>query len=223
MPWLRKKGLLLATDHVLVYTNEAQYLRKLILDGELGDLLYWDSVRLNLGAVRNDYNVLWDLAVHDVSLFYHVIGRMPKEVLAVGTSHVSGYPESMAQLHMFFDGTFVAQTHVNWLSPVKMRHGVLVGTKKSVYYNDQEASDKLRIYDRCVTCSEEGKTAYHLGDVMSPYIQPGDALRNEVRQLVEGIRTGKPPIADGHAGLQVVKILAAAARSLACGSQKVKV
>ena len=218
-----QKGLLLATDHVLVYTNEAQYLRKLILDGELGDLLYWDSVRLNLGAVRNDYNVLWDLAVHDVSLFYHVIGRMPKEVLAVGTSHVSGYPESMAQLHMFFDGTFVAQTHVNWLSPVKMRHGVLVGTKKSVYYNDQEASDKLRIYDRCVTCSEEGKTAYHLGDVMSPYIQPGDALRNEVRQLVEGIRTGKPPIADGHAGLQVVKILAAAARSLACGSQKVTV
>ena len=218
-----QKGLLLATDHVLVYTNEAQYLRGLIQSGELGDLLYWDSVRLNLGAVRNDYNVLWDLAVHDVSLFYHVIGRMPSEVLAVGTSHVPGYPESMAQLHMFFDGNFVAQTHVNWLSPVKMRHGVLVGTKKSVYYNDLEASEKLRIFDRCVSCGADGKMAYHLGDVMSPYIQPGDALRNEVKQLVEGIRTGKPPVADGHAGLQVVKILAAAARSLESGSLRVKV
>ena len=218
-----QKGLLLATDHVLVYTNEAQYLRKLIQGGELGELLYWDSVRLNLGAIRSDYNVLWDLAVHDVSLFYHVIGRMPKEVLAVGTSHLPGYPESMAQLHMFFEGNFVAQTHVNWLSPVKMRHGVLVGTKKSVYYNDLEASEKLRIYDRCISCSAEGKTDYHLGDVLSPYIPAGDALRNEVRQLVEGVRTGKAPIADGDAGLQVVKILAAAARSLACGSQKVTV
>ena len=101
--------------------------------------------------------------MHDVSLFYHVIGRMPKEVLAVGTSHVPGYPESMAQLHMFFDGNFVAQTHVNWLSPVKMRHGVLVGTKKSAYYNDQEASDKLRIYDRCVSCNADGKTVLPFG------------------------------------------------------------
>lgn len=219
----RQKKLLLATDHVLCYTNEAQYLRNLIARGELGDLLYWDSVRLNLGAVRSDYNVLWDLAVHDVSLFYHVIGRMPKEVLAVGTSHVAGHPESMAQLHMFFDNNFVAQTHVNWLSPVKMRHGVLVGTQKSVYYNDLEASEKLRIYDRCVTCSVEGKMGYHLGDVLSPYIPPGDALRNEVRQLVEAVRIGKAPIADGNAGLDVVRILEAAERSLRCGSQKVPV
>ena len=219
----KKKGLLLATDHVLCYTNEAQYLHNLLQSGELGELLYWDSVRLNLGAVRSDYNVLWDLAVHDVSLFYHVTGRMPVEVLATGTSHLPGFPESMAQLHMFFDDNFVAQTHVNWLSPVKMRHGALVGTKKSAYYNDQEASEKLRIYDRCVTCGSDGKPGYHLGDVLSPFIPPGDALRNEVRQLVEGIRTGKPPIADGYAGLQVVKILAAAERSLRSGSQRVKV
>lgn len=218
-----EKGLLLATDHVLCYTNEAQYLRNLLQSGELGELLYWDSVRLNLGAVRHDYNVLWDLAVHDVSLFYHVTGRTPKEVIAVGTSHVPGYPESMAQLHMFFDGPFVAQTNVNWLSPVKMRHGVLVGTKKSVYYNDQEASEKLRVYDRCVECNSEGKMNYHLGDVISPFIPPGDALRNEVKQLVEGVRTGKKPIADGYAGLQVVKILAAAERSLRSGSQRVTV
>ena len=218
-----KKGLLLATDHVLVYTNEAQYLRNLIQRGDLGELLYWDSVRLNLGAVRNDYNVLWDLAVHDVSLFYHVIGRMPKEVLAVGTSHVPEHPESMAQLHMFFENAFVAKVNVNWLSPVKMRHGVLVGTQKSVYYNDLEASEKLRVYDRCVTCSEAGKMGYHLGDVLSPFIPPGDALRNEVKQLVEGIRTGKPPIADGYAGLDVVRILAAAERSLRSGSLKVQV
>lgn len=218
-----QKGLLLATDHVLVYTNEAQYLRNLIQRGELGELLYWDSVRLNLGAMRSDYNVLWDLAVHDVSLFYHVIGRMPKAVLAVGTSHVAGYPESMAELHMFFDGPFVAKVNVNWLSPVKMRHGVLVGTQKSVYYNDLEASEKLRVYDRCVTCSGEGKAGYHLGDVLSPFIPPGDALRNEVKQLVEAIRTGKPPIADGQAGLDVVKILEAAERSLRSGSLKVSV
>ena len=218
-----KKGLLLATDHVLCYTNEAQYLRSLLQSGELGELLYWDSVRLALGAVRNDYNVLWDLAVHDVSLFYHVTGLMPTEVLAVGTSHLPGFPESMAQLHMFFEGNFVAQTHVNWLSPVKMRHGVLVGTKKSAYYNDQEASEKLRVYDRCVTCNSDGKAAYHLGDVLSPFIPPGDALRNEVKQLVEGVRTGKKPIADGYAGLQVVKILEAAERSLRSGSQRVKV
>ncbi len=218
-----KKGLLLATDHVLCYTNEAQYLHNLIQSGELGELLYWDSVRLNLGAVRNDYNVLWDLAVHDVSLFYHVTGRMPTEVLAVGTSHLPGFPESMAQLHMFFEDNFVAQTHVNWLSPVKMRHGALVGTKKSAYYNDQEASEKLRIYDRCVTCGSDGKPGYHLGDVLSPFIPPGDALRNEVKQLVEGVRTGKKPIADGYAGLQIVKILAAAERSLRSGSQRVKV
>ncbi len=218
-----QKKLLLATDHVLVYTNEAQYLRNLIQRGELGELLYWDSVRLNLGAVRSDYNVLWDLAVHDVSLFYHVIGRMPKEVLAVGTSHVPGHPESMAQLHMFFENSFVAKVNVNWLSPVKMRHGVLVGTQKSVYYNDLEASEKLRVYDRCVTCNEEGKTGYHLGDVLSPFIPPGDALRNEVKQLVEGIRTGKAPVADGDAGLQVVRILEAAEKSLRSGSQKVPV
>ncbi|MBP2666478.1 MAG: oxidoreductase domain protein [Firmicutes bacterium] len=218
-----KKGLLLATDHVLVYSNEAQYLHNLLKSGELGELLYWDSVRLNLGAVRHDYNVLWDLAVHDVSLFYHVTDRMPTEVLAVGTSHVPGYPESMAQLHMFFDGPFVAQVNVNWLSPVKMRHGVLVGTKKSVYYNDQEASEKLRVYDRCVECDSKGKTTYHLGDVLSPFIAPGDALRNEVKQLVEGVRTGKKPIADGFAGLQVVRILEAAERSLRSGSQRVKV
>ena len=225
-----KKGLLLATDHVLVYTNEAAYLRNLIESGELGDLLYFDSVRLNLGAVRNDYNVLWDLAVHDVSLFYHMVGRMPHEVLAVGTSHVPGLPESMAQLHMFFDGSFVAQSHVNWLSPVKMRHGVLVGTKKSVYYNDLEASEKLRIYDRGVkqpdleTMKQAAfKMEYRLGDVVSPFVPPGDALRNEVRQLVDAIRTGKKPIADGYAGLQVVKILAAAEKSLRQGSIRIPV
>ena len=219
----KQKKLLLATDHVLVYSNEAQYLRNLIARGELGELLYWDSVRLNLGAVRDDYSVLWDLAVHDVSLFYHVIGRMPKEVLAVGTSHVQGHPESMAQLHMFFEGSFVANINVNWLSPVKMRHGVLVGTQKSAYYNDLEASEKLRVYDRCVTCGNGGKMEYHLGDVLSPFIPPGDALRNEVKQLVEAIRTGNSPIADGYAGLDVVKILEAASRSLQKKNQKVAV
>ena len=223
-----KKGLLLAVDHVLVYANEAAYLKKIIDSGDLGDLLYFDSVRLNLGAVRNDYNVLWDLAAHDVSLYYHMVGRMPTEVLAVGTSHVPGLPESMAQLHMFFDDTFVAQTHVNWLSPVKMRHGVLVGTKKSVYYNDLEASEKLRIYDRSVRQADatgsgaQFKMDYRLGDVVSPYVPPGDALRNEVRQMVAGIRTGTKPIADGYAGLQVVKILEAAEKSLRSDSRKIK-
>jgi len=224
-----QRKLLLAVDHVLVYNNEALYLKNLIDSGELGELLYFDSVRVNLGAVRQDYNVLWDLAVHDISLLYHLVGYLPKAVLAVGTSHVQGQPESMAQLHMSFDGNFVAQTYVNWVSPVKMRHGVLVGTKKMVYYNNLNPSEQLRIYDRGVTSShvkqESGdayKFEYRMGDVVSPYIPPIDALRNEIKQIIEAIRTGKKPLADGHAGLQVVRILEAAQESLDGGSITVK-
>ena len=216
-----KRQRVLMVDHTFVYTGAVQKIKEIIDTGRLGNLYYYDSVRVNLGLFQHDVNVLWDLAVHDLSIMDFVLGRSPLAVSVTGSAHVAGQPEDMAYLTCFFDDSFLAHVHVNWLAPVKIRRTLIGGNREMIVYDDLEPSEKIKVYDSGITLSEvpEGlyKTVkgYRTGDMWSPQLDTTEAIREEVDHFIECIRTGRRPITDGAVGLRVVRILAAASQSLA--------
>jgi predicted dehydrogenase len=214
-------GLTLMVDHTFIYTSAVRKIRELIDGGQLGQLYYYDSVRVNLGLFQHDVSVIWDLAVHDLSIMDFLIGRSPVRVAATGMSHVDGQPENMAYLTCLFDDTLMAHFHVNWLAPVKVRQTLICGSERMVVFDDIEMSEKIKVYDKGIILSEQDEllyqrhVGYRTGDMWAPRIDNVEALELEAKHFVDCIRTGTTPESDGASGLRVVRILEAATTSLA--------
>ena len=216
-----RKGLLLMVDHVFVFSPPVRRMKALLDAGELGRLLYMDSVRINLGLFQRDVNVVWDLAPHDLSIADYLIGRCPKSVAAFGSVHTTGGHEDVAYLNLDFGDGLIANFHVNWLSPVKIRYTMLGGSKKSLVYNDLDPVETIKVYDSGISVRQDDLedrrnllVDYRTGDVWSPHLEPCEPLRAMVSHFVECVRTGQTPLTDGAAGLRVVRILDAAQRSI---------
>ncbi len=216
-----RRGLQLMVDHTFAYTGAVRRIRELVREGSLGQIYYYDSVRVNLGLFQHDVSVLWDLAVHDLSILDYVLGDRAEAVSATGVSHVPGQPENVAYLTLFFPERRVAHIHVNWLAPVKIRRTLIGGSEKMIVYDDLEPSEKVKLYDKGVTVNQHPEGVYQMligyrtGDMWAPRLETIEALRVEADEFVRAIQSGEPPATDGHAGLRVVEILEAATRSMA--------
>jgi predicted dehydrogenase len=222
-----KRKLTLMVDHTFVYTSVVRKIKELVHTGDIGKLYYYDSVRVNLGLFQHDVNVLWDLAVHDLSIMDFVLAKAPKMIAATGVASVPSQPESLAYLTCFFEDNLIAHFHVNWLSPVKIRKTLIGGAKKMIEWDDMELSEKLRVYDKGITVdgNSEGvyqlKVGYRAGDMWAPHIPNVEALTVEARHFVECCKTGQKPLTDGECGLRVVRILEAASKSVAAHGQPI--
>jgi predicted dehydrogenase len=221
-------GRVLMVDHTFIYTGAIQKMKELLMAGELGELYYFDSVRVNLGIFQHDADVLWDLAPHDLSILTHLIPKPPKHVSAVGSDHVGSGFADMAYLTVYFDDSFLAHVHVNWLSPVKVRQILIGGDRRMLVYDDTEPSEKVRVYDSGIkVTTQEGIYArlvdYRTGDMWAPKIELREALSVECAHFVESVRLKKMPWTGGGPGLAVVKLLEAASKSLAANGERVAV
>jgi predicted dehydrogenase len=213
---------ILMVDHTFVYSGPVKKIKQIVDSGDLGEIYFVDSVRINLGLFQHDVNVVWDLAPHDLSIMDHLIGRLPKSLSAFGACHAdsdSGI-EDVAYLNLDFGNGLLASFHVNWLSPVKIRHFLIGGSRKGLVYNDLAPDEKIKVYDRGITIAQDAESrrgaliGYRTGDVWSPRIEPQEPLQEMVRHFVECIRDNRQPLTDGEAGLRVVRILEAAQRSI---------
>jgi predicted dehydrogenase len=216
-----RRGLVLMVDHTFVYTGAVRAIRKIVTGGELGEIYYYDSVRVNLGLFQHDVSVVWDLAVHDLSILDYVLPNRPSAVSATGMSHVTGEPENIAYLTLFFPDRLIAHFHVNWLAPVKTRRTLIGGARKMIIYDDIEPSEKVKVYDRGISVSDmttEGVykmlVSYRTGDMWAPRLDLTEALQLEVAHFVRCIEGAERPVTDGEAGLRVVRILEAATASM---------
>jgi predicted dehydrogenase len=219
---------ILMVDHTFVYTSAVRKIKELIDQGSLGQLYYYDSVRVNLGIFQHDVNVLWDLAVHDLSIMDFVLGRTPTVIAATGMANLPGQPESLAYLTCFFEDNLIAHFHVNWLAPVKIRRTLIGGSEKMITWDDMELSEKLKLYDKGVTLNNgpEGvyqlQVGYRAGDMWAPHLNNVEALQVEAQHFLECISHNRQPVSDGLAGLRVVRILEAASESMAQHGQPVE-
>jgi predicted dehydrogenase len=218
----------LMVDHTFVYTGAVRKMKEIVASGELGELLYFDSVRINLGLFQKDINVLWDLAPHDLSIMDYLIERQPDGLSAIGSCHIERGIENIAYLMMHFPGDFIAHFHFNWLAPVKIRRTMIAGSSKMILYDDIEPTEKVRVYDKGVTTNRVGPdreadyqtlVSYRTGDVWAPKLDSTEALRHVVAEFLNSIREARRPLTDGQAGLRVVRLLEAAQLSIKNGGQ----
>jgi predicted dehydrogenase len=212
------KNLVVMVDHTFLFTAAVQQIKHLVEDGVLGKLYYYDSMRVNLGLFQHDINVLWDLAPHDLAIIDHIIGDTPEEIVATGAEHLNDY-EDVAFMTLYFPDNVIAHVNVNWLSPVKVRTTLIGGAKKMLVWNDLEADEKIKIYDKGARVQEaEGLynllVNYRSGDMWAPHLNQVEALQMELAYLVGCISKNETPINDGYAGLRIVKMLEAADQSL---------
>ncbi|MBZ5679297.1 MAG: Gfo/Idh/MocA family oxidoreductase [Acidobacteriia bacterium] len=213
-----RKNLKIMVDHTFLFTGAVQKIKQLLQDGALGKLYYYDSTRVNLGLFQHDVNVLWDLAPHDLSIMDHLIQESPEAVVATGQTHLNGH-EDVAFITLYFPDRVIAHINVNWLSPVKVRTTLIGGEKKMLVWNDLEADEKIKVYDKGVNIdSREGLynllVNYRSGDMWAPQIAQVEALHRELAYFVNCIANDEIPLNDGKAGLRVVKMLEAASESL---------
>ena len=216
-----RRKLVLHVDHTFVYTGAVRKIQQLVSSGAVGQVYYYDSVRVNLGLFQRDVNVMWDLAVHDLSIMDYVLPVQPRAVSATGAGHITGEPEDIAYLTLFFDDSTIAHVHVNWLAPVKMRRTLIGGSSKMIVYDELEPSEKIKVYDKGLRLGEEGDARYQMlvgyraGDMWAPQIEISEALQVEATHFVDCINHGQRSRTDGEAGLRVVRILEAASQSMA--------
>jgi len=222
-----RNRLTLMVDHTFVYTGAVRKMKEILTNGEIGDLLYFDSIRINLGLFQRDINVLWDLAPHDLSIMDYLLDRQPVGVSALGSCHIEPGIENIAYLVMKFPDDFIAHFHFNWLAPVKIRRTLIAGARKMILYDDIEPTEKVRVYDKGVTANRVGDreaayqtlVSYRTGDVWAPRLDATEALHYVVAEFLESIREARKPLTDGEAGLRVVRILEAAQKSIKQGGQ----
>jgi predicted dehydrogenase len=214
-----RRRLILMVDHTFLYTPAVQKIRDLTVAGALGEIYYYNGIRASLGLFQSDVNVMWDLAVHDLSIIQLILNETAVAVSATGARHVPGTPENMAQLALFFKRSCVAHVSVNWLSPVKVRQTFIGGSRKMIVYDDVEATEKIKVYDKGITvnasaeASHQLKIGYRAGDMWAPHLPAKEALQTEIEHFIDCVHTGASPISDGITGLQVVRTLEAASRS----------
>jgi predicted dehydrogenase len=213
-----RKHLKIMVDHTFLFTGSVRKIRQLVDDGTLGSLYYFDSIRVNLGLFQHDVNVMWDLAPHDLSIMNYIIREQPEAVVATGGHHLNGLAD-VAFITVYFPSNVVAHINVNWLSPVKIRTTLIGGEKKMLVWDDLEADEKIKVYDKGVQI-KNGQGLYDLlvsyrsGDVWAPKVEQTEALKVELEYFLDCIVNDRTPINDGVAGLGVVKLLEAADRSL---------
>jgi predicted dehydrogenase len=212
-----RKNLKIMVDHTFLFTGAVKRIKELIDNGTLGHLYYYDSMRVNLGLFQHDVNVLWDLAPHDLSIMDYLIKDKPEAVVATGERHLNGVAD-IAFLTLYYPNNMIGHINVNWLSPVKVRTTLIGGEKKMVVWNDLEADEKLKVYDKGVQMSGDGVyqllVSYRSGDMWAPRVEQLEALKIEAAYFVDCIINEKTPFNDGVAGLHVVRVLEAADRSL---------
>jgi predicted dehydrogenase len=213
-----RKNLKIMVDHTFLFTGAVKRIKQFIDDGTLGDLYYYDSTRVNLGLFQHDVNVIWDLAPHDLSIMDYLIKEKPEAVVATGERHLNGVAD-IAFINIFYPNNIIGHINVNWLSPVKVRTTLIGGEKKMLVWNDLEADEKIKVYDKGVQMtSGEGVyqllVSYRSGDMWAPRLEQVEALREEAAYFADCIINDKTPFNDGVAGLSVVKMLEAADRSL---------
>jgi len=214
------RNLVLMVDHTFVYTGAVRKIRELIDQGSLGELYYYDSTRVNLGLFQHDVDVIWDLAVHDLSIMEFILPESPVAISATGIGHVKGAAENIAYVTAFYDSSLIAHLSVNWLSPVKVRRTLIGGSRQMIAYDDLENSEKVKVYDKGITVRNGSESVYKLlvgyrsGDIYCPQLDVTEALRIEAAHFVDCIETGKTPQTDGFAGLRVVSVLEAATKSM---------
>lgn len=214
----QRKKLKIMVDHTFLFTGAVRKIRQLVDEGALGNLYYYDSTRVNLGLFQHDINVLWDLAPHDLSIMDHLLPGKPEAIVATGQGHLNGH-EDVAYMTLYFPEKVIAHINVNWLSPVKVRTTLIGGEKRMLVWNDLEADEKLKIYDKGVhITNREGVyellVSYRSGDMWAPQLEQIEALRQEMSYFVECISSGQEPFNNGCAGLRVVQMLEAASESL---------
>lgn len=213
-------GRLLHVDHTFVYTGAVRKIHELIHSDGVGEIYYYDSTRVNLGLFQHDVNVIWDLAVHDVSIMDYLLPTQARAVSATGIAHVDGALEDIAYLTFFFDGNLIGHVNVNWLAPVKIRRTLIGGSRRMIVYDDLEPSEKIKVYDKGITVTSDParvyqmKIGYRSGDMWAPQVDIGEALQLEVRHFAECIAAGRPTDTDGRAGLRMVQALEAATESM---------
>src|SRR5215212_2051769 len=215
-----RRNLTLVVDHTFLYTPAVQKIRQLVVEGALGEIYYYDSIRSSLGLFQTDVNVIWDLAVHDISIIRYILDEEPIAVSATGSSHVVGAPENMAHITLFFQSSCVGHVSVNWLSPIKVRQTFIGGSRKMIVYDDVEPTEKVKVYDKGITLNGSPEKAHQLrigyraGDMWAPHLPTTEALQTEVEHFVDCLRNGKRPISNGISGLRVVEVLEAASQSI---------
>jgi predicted dehydrogenase len=227
-------GRILMVDHTFIYTSAVRKMRELIDSGELGDILYFDSIRVNLGLFQKDINVIWDLAPHDLSIMDFLLRAEPIAVSAIGASHAGNDIANIAYMTLRFPNNIIAHFHVNWLAPVKIRQTLLGCSKKMVVYDDVEPTDKIRVYDKGITVNGangngngsaekryQAMVGYRTGDVLIPKIDTTEALQRVAQEFVSSIIQNRAPLTDGVAGYRVVRYLEAAQRSLETNGREV--
>ncbi len=213
-----RKKLTIMVDHTFLFTGAVRKIRELTESGALGDLYYYDSLRVNLGLFQHDVSVIWDLAPHDLAIMDHIIKGDPEAIVATGERHLNGV-EDVAFMTIYYPRNVIAHINVNWLSPVKIRMTLIGGQKKMVVWNDLVADEKIRVYDKGVQiASGEGLrdllVSYRTGDMWAPQVEQLEALHVELDYFADCITNSKVPFNDGHAGLRVVRMLEAAEASI---------
>ena len=215
-----KRNLVVFVDHTFVYTGAVRKMGDVIRSGDLGRVYYYDSIRVNLGLFQRDVSVISDLAVHDFSILDHLLGEPPIAVSASGTNHFPGTPENLAYVTLFYESGTIAHANVSWLAPVKVRQILIGGSQKMIAYDDLEPSEKVKIYDKGVSFTDnpqqihEMRVGYRTGDMWAPKLAMTEALRVEGEHFADCIQNKKTPQTDGHLGHRVVRLIEVANSSM---------
>jgi predicted dehydrogenase len=215
-----QRGLTLMVDHTFIYSSAVQKMKELIDADTLGEIYYYDSTRINLGLFQRDVNVIWDLAVHDLSILNYVLDSPPTAISATGVSHVHGTPENMAQVLLYLESGAVAHLNVNWLAPLKVRRVLVGGARKMIVWDDLEPSEKIKVYDRGVSLTDdpeqihEMRVNYRIGDMWAPQLSTAEPVLVETAHFIACIDGQQTPITGGVLGLHVVEMLEGATRSM---------